>query len=162
MQSFEVFFAVCMKLLNKQSNCQWLCDVIGGPSQLPTGGPGWVGWGWGLGLGYSLYDGWYVCAAVLTPFFDHPGTKLDLFSSTNTKTIFWVQILTKFDLFGPKIPFSPRSFWVQFSVAHGTHPAIFGPSTISWMWWWSSQDCYSNQFPCRPLPSSGNLAQTQW
>ena len=49
------------------------------------------------------------------------------FSSTNTKTIFWVQILTKFDLFGPKIPFSPRSFWVQFSVAHGTPPAIFGP-----------------------------------
>ena len=51
------------------------------------------------------------------------------FSSTNTKTIFWVQILTKFDLFGPKIPFSPRSFGVQFSVAHGTPPAIFGPST---------------------------------
>ena len=51
------------------------------------------------------------------------------FSSTNTKTIFWVQILTKLDLFGPKIPFSPRSFWVQFSVAHGTPPAIFGPST---------------------------------
>ena len=52
------------------------------------------------------------------------------FSSTNTKTIFWVQILTKFDLFGPKIPFSsPQSFWVQFSVAHGTPPAIFGPST---------------------------------
>ena len=50
-------------------------------------------------------------------------------SSTNTKTIFWVQILTKFDLFGPKIPFCPRSFWVQFSVAHGTPPAIFGPST---------------------------------
>ena len=49
------------------------------------------------------------------------------FSSTNTKTIFWVQILTKFDLFGHKIPFSPRSFWVQFSVAHGTPPAIFGP-----------------------------------
>ena len=51
------------------------------------------------------------------------------FSSTNTKTIFWVQILTKFDLFGPKIPFFPRSFWVQFSVARGTPPAIFGPST---------------------------------
>ena len=51
------------------------------------------------------------------------------FSSTNTKTIFWVQILAKFDLFGPKIPFFPRSFWVQFSVARGTPPAIFGPST---------------------------------
>ena len=51
------------------------------------------------------------------------------FSSTNTKTIFWVQILEKFDLFGPKIPFFPRSFWVQFSVARGTPPAIFGPST---------------------------------
>ena len=51
------------------------------------------------------------------------------FSSTNTKTIFWVQFLTKSDLFGPKIKFSPRSFWVQFSVAHGTPPAIFGPST---------------------------------
>ena len=51
------------------------------------------------------------------------------FSSTNTKTIFWVQILAKFDLFGPQIPFFPRSFWVQFSVARGTPPAIFGPST---------------------------------
>ena len=51
------------------------------------------------------------------------------FSSTNTKTIFWVQILAKFDLFGPKIPFFPRSFWVQSSVARGTPPAIFGPST---------------------------------
>ena len=30
---------------------------------------------------------------------------------------------------GPKIPFFPRSFWVQFSVARGTPPAIFGPST---------------------------------
>ena len=51
------------------------------------------------------------------------------FSSTNTKTIFWVQILAKFDLVGPKIPFFPQSFWVQFSVARGTPPAIFGPST---------------------------------
>ena len=67
------------------------------------------------------------------PLFDPLGTKLDLlgcfFSSTNTKTIFWVQILAKFDLFGPKIPFFPRSFWVQFSVARGTPPAIFAPST---------------------------------
>ena len=47
------------------------------------------------------------------------------FSSTNTKTIFWVQILAKFDLFGPKIPFFPRSFWVQFSVARGTPPSNF-------------------------------------
>ena len=51
------------------------------------------------------------------------------FSSINTKTIFWVQILAKFDLFGPKIPFFPWSFWVQFSVARGTPPAILGPST---------------------------------
>ena len=88
----------------------------------------------GPGGGYSLYDGWYICAAVLTPFFWPSGYQTlsfwgVFFSSTNTKTIFWVQILTKFDLFGPKIPFSPRSFWVQFSVAHGTPPAIFGPST---------------------------------
>ena len=58
------------------------------------------------------------------------------FSSTNTKTIFWVQILAKFDLIGPKIPFFPWSFWVQFSVARATPPAIFGPSTpppLGWM-----------------------------
>ena len=40
-------------------------------------------------------------------------------------------VMTKFNLFGPKIPFSPQSFWVQFSVAHGTPPAIFGPSLSS-------------------------------
>ena len=39
---------------------------------------------WGLkvpggGGGYSLYDGWYICAAVFDPFFDPLGTKLDLF-----------------------------------------------------------------------------------
>ena len=31
--------------------------------------------------------------------------------------------------FWPQNTISPRSFWVQFSVAHGTPPAIFGPST---------------------------------
>ena len=101
--------------------------------------------------GYSLYDGWYICAAVLTPFFDPLGTKFYLFvffffSSTNTK-IFWVQILTKFDLFGPKIPFSPRSFGVQFSVAHGTPPAIFGPSTPPGHW----------QHPCMALMAGKRL-----
>ena len=29
--------------------------------------------------GYSLYVGWYGCAAVLTPFFDIVGIEFDLF-----------------------------------------------------------------------------------
>ena len=37
------------------------------------------GGGGGGGGGYSLYDGWYIRAAVLTPFFDPQGTKLYLF-----------------------------------------------------------------------------------
>ena len=87
----------------------WACDVRpGGGGVLPI----WWVIHMCRGFGYQTLSFWGI-----------------FFSSTNTKTIFWVQILTKFDLFGPKIPFSPRSSWVQFSVAHGTPPAIFGPST---------------------------------
>ena len=38
-------------------------------------------------------------------------------------------IFTKIDLFGPKLIFFPRSFWVQFSAASGTPPSVFRPST---------------------------------
>ena len=82
--------------------------------------------------GYSLYIGWYGCAAVLTPFFDILGIELDLFGVLFL--IHWHQN----DLLGdpyrirsfwPQIPFFPRSLWVQFSVASGTPPSVFGPST---------------------------------
>ena len=86
--------------------------------------------------GYSLCDGWYICAAVLTPFFHFGRIEHDLFgvfySSTNNKAIFWGTKTTNFyknRSFWPQIQFFPRSFWVQFSAASGTPPSVFRPST---------------------------------
>ena len=77
--------------------------------------------------GYSVCDGWYICAAVLTPFFHFGRIEHDLFgvffSSTNSKAIFWGTKTTNFyknRSFWPQIQFFPRSFWVQFSAASGT------------------------------------------
>ena len=88
------------------------------------------------GGGYSLCDGWYICAAVLTPFFHFGRIEHDLFgvffSSTNSKAIFWGTKTTNFyknRSFWPQIQFFPRSFWVQFSAASGTPPSVFRPST---------------------------------
>ena len=88
------------------------------------------------GGGYSLCDGWYICAAVLTPFFHFGRIEHDLFgvffSSTNSKAIFWGTKTNNFyknRSFWPQIHFFPRSFWVQFSAASGTHPSVFRPST---------------------------------
>ena len=71
--------------------------------------------------GYSLYVGWYGCAAVLTPFFDILGIELDFwgyfFSSTNTKLSFGVlelPMLTKFHLFGLKFHFCLDLFGSNF------------------------------------------------
>ena len=99
----------------------------------------WViipGGGGGGGGGYSLCDGWYICAAVLTPFFHFGRIEHDLFgvffSSTNSKAIFWGTKTTNFyknRSFWPQIQFFPRSFWVQFSAASGTPPSVFRPST---------------------------------
>ena len=87
-------------------------------------------------MGYSLCDGWYICAAVLTPFFHFGRIEHDLFgvffSSTNSKAIFWGTKTTNFykiRSFWPQIQFFPRSFWVQFSAASGTPPSVFRPST---------------------------------
>ena len=75
------------------------------------------GGGGGGGGGYSLYDGWYICAAVLTPFFDLLGTKLDLFG------VFFLIHQHKNDLLGTN-PRKIRSFWPQ----HTIFPSIFlGP-----------------------------------
>ena len=94
------------------------------------------GGGGGGGGGYSLCDGWYICAAVLTPFFHFGRIEHDLFgvffSSTNSKAIFWGTKTTNFyknRSFWPQIQFFPRSFWVQFSAASGTPPSVFRPST---------------------------------
>ena len=98
---------------------------------------------WGLlcvsypgGGGYSLCDGWYICAAVLTPFFHFGRIEHDLFgvffSSTNSRAIFWGTKTTNFyknRSLWPQIQFFPRSFWVQFSAASGTPPSVFRPST---------------------------------
>ena len=88
------------------------------------------------GGGYSLCDGWYICAAVLTPFFHFGRIEHDLFgvffSSTNSKAIFWGSKTTNFyenRSFWPQIQFFPRSFGVQFSADSGTPPSVFRPST---------------------------------
>ena len=50
------------------------------------------------------------------------------FSSTNSKAIFWGTKTTNFyknRSFWPQIQFFPRSFWVQFSAASGTHTHQF-------------------------------------
>ena len=66
---------------------------------------------------HSLYDGWYICAAVLTPFFDPLGTKLDLFG------VFFLIHQHKNDLLGTN-PHIIRSFWSQNTI----FPSIFlGP-----------------------------------
>ena len=69
------------------------------------------------GGGYSLYDGWYICAAVLTPFFYPLGTKLDLFG------VFFLIHQHKNDLLGTN-PHKIWSFWPQNTI----FPSIFwGP-----------------------------------
>ena len=95
-------------------------------------GKSWWGFFWDI----SLCDGWYICAAVLTPFFHFGRIEHDLFgvffSSTNSKAIFWGTKTTNFyknRSFWPQIQFFPRSFWVQFSAASGTPPSVFRPST---------------------------------
>ena len=103
---------------------KFAADVPGMPCTNPGGG------------GDSLCDGWYICAAVLTPFFHFGRIEHDLFgvffSSTNSKAIFWGTKTTNFyknRSFWPQLQFFPRSFWVQFSAASGTPPSVFRPST---------------------------------
>ena len=60
--------------------------------------------------GYSLYDGWYICAALLTPFFlNFWGLNTIFwgyfFHPSIPKRSFWVPILPELDLFGPKFQF---------------------------------------------------------
>ena len=88
------------------------------------------------GGGYSLCDGWYICAAVLTPFFHFGRIEHDLFG-----VLFLIHQQQSYLLgykttnfyknrsFWPQIQFFPRSFWVQFSAASGTPPSVFRPST---------------------------------
>ena len=120
----------------------WTCQAPGPAAKVDPRG------------GYSLCDGWYICAAVLTPFFHFGRIEHDLFgvffSSTNSKAIFWGTKTTNFyknRSFWPQIQFFPRSFWVQFSAASGTPPSVFRPSTPPGSW----PDCSLRPFP---LPSS--------
>ena len=86
--------------------------------------------------GYSLYVGWYGCAAILTLFLTFWGLNSIFlgyfFSSTNTKTIFWgIKTTNSYRIrsFRPQISSFPRSSWVQVSAASGTPSSVFGPST---------------------------------
>ena len=91
--------------------------------------------GGGGGGGYFLCDGWYICAAVLTPGFDplfspwqdrarsfwgifsHPPTPKRSFG------VLKLPILTEFDLLGPKFHFSLDLFGSNFQrpAAHPHH-----------------------------------------
>ena len=67
--------------------------------------------------GYSLCDGWYICAAVLTPFFHFGRIEHDLFG------VFFLIHQHKYDLLGTN-PRKIRSFWPQNTI----FPSIFlGP-----------------------------------
>ena len=55
--------------------------------------------------------------------FSHPLTPKRSFGSVKTTNPYRIRS------FWPQIPFFPRSFGVQFSVASGTPPSVFGPST---------------------------------
>ena len=71
----------------------------------------------GGGGGYSLCDGWYICAAVLTPFFHFGRIEHDLFG------VFFLIQQHKNDLLGTN-PRKIRSFWPQNTI----FPSIFlGP-----------------------------------
>ena len=81
--------------------------------------------------GYFLCDGWYICAAVLTPFFTLAGSStifLGYFSHPPTaKLSFGVQklpIFTKIDLFGPKFNFFLDLFGSNFQRP-AAHPHQF-------------------------------------
>ena len=93
--------------------------------------------------GYSLCDGWYICAAVLTPFFHFGRIEHDLFgvffSSTNSKAIFWgtktTNFFTKIDLFGPKFKFFLDLFGSNFQRP-AAHPHQFSgrvPPPGTWL-----------------------------
>ena len=69
------------------------------------------------GGGYSLCDGWYICAAVLTPFFHFGRIEHDLFG------VFFLIHQHKNDLLSTN-PRKIRSFWPQNTI----FPSIFlGP-----------------------------------
>ena len=92
--------------------------------RMPPGGvlPMW--WVIHMCRGFDpLFSLWQDRARSFWGTFSHPPT---------AKLSFGVQklpIFTKIDLFGPKLFFFPRSFWVQFSAASGTPPSVFRPST---------------------------------
>ena len=67
--------------------------------------------------GYSLCDGWYICAAVLTPFFHFGRIEHDLFG------VFFLIHQHKNELLGTNLR-KIRSFWPQNTI----FPSIFlGP-----------------------------------
>ena len=76
--------------------------------------------------GYSLYVGWYGCAAVLTPFFDILRVELDLFGVFFLRSfgVLKLPILAEFDLLGPKFNFSLDLFGSNFQWP-AAHPHQF-------------------------------------
>ena len=118
----HMFCYTCSHHLDPQIPCIIYCVC--------TVSPGWGGGGGGvlpiwwvihmcrgfdplfLPSGYQTRSFWGV--------FSHPPTQRRSFGYKSSQNSIFL---------APKHHFPPRSFWVQFSVAHGTPPAIFGPST---------------------------------
>ena len=100
--------------------------------------------------GYSLYFGWYGCAAVLTPFLTFWTGLNTIFlgyfvSSTDTKTIFWGTRTTNHCRI--------RSFWPQFFPSIFLDP-IFRPRTPPSLFWppfWHSGSEWSQPFGGTPF-----------
>ena len=101
--------------------------------------------------GYSLYVGWYGCAAVLTPFFDIMGIELDLFwvlflihwHQNDLLGVLKLPILTEFDLFGPKFHFTldllgsnfqwPAAHPHRFSDRERPPPSLAAGWLVGWL-----------------------------
>ena len=116
-------------------------------------------WSWYSGVdprgGYSLCDGWYICAAVLTPFFHFGRIEHDLFGvflhPPTAKLSFGVQklpIFTKIDLFGPKFNFFLDLFGSNFQRP-AAHPHQFSgrvPPPGSWPQPWGLTSIFNTGF----------------
>ena len=112
------------------------------------GGGGGGGGGGGLGL-HSLCDGWYICAAVLTPFFHFGRIEHDLFG-----VLFLIhqqqsyllgyknyQFLQKSIFLAPNSIFSSIFLGPIFSGQGHTYPSVFRPLSQSYCYVYHDYDC---------------------
>ena len=103
---------------------------------------------WSRG-GYSLYVGWYGCAAVLTPFLTFWEVNTIFlgyfFSSTDTKTIFWGTKTTS--------PYKIRFFWPQIHFSLDLFGCIFQRPAITGWCEWNGMQNNPGKFPLMVMSS---------